>query len=111
LTGDQRHRNDITNGQHLNRHADRPYVFYFFPTAHFLKTILCQPASGTFGFTPPHKADPSQSQKSHFFSYADKHIVKLDNKMLKTNVQYIARFSSIKTTFDTLNNLTAGATL
>lgn len=43
MTGDQRHRNDITNGQHLNRHADRPYVFYFFPTAHFLKTILASP--------------------------------------------------------------------
>lgn len=33
MTGDQRHRNNITNGQHLNRHADRPYVFYFFSTA------------------------------------------------------------------------------
>lgn len=33
MTGKHRHRNDITNEQHLNRHADRPYVFYFFPTA------------------------------------------------------------------------------
>lgn len=32
-------------------------------------------------------------------------------KMLKRNVQYIAPFISINTTFDTLNNLTAGATL
>ncbi len=31
--------------------------------------------------------------------------------MLKRNVQYIAPFVSINTTFDTLNNLTAGATL
>ncbi len=37
--------------------------------------------------------------------------MKLDNKMLKRNVQYIARFSSINITFDTLNYLTAGATL
>jgi len=40
LTGDQRRRNDITNGQQLTRHADQPNVFYFFPTAHFLKSIL-----------------------------------------------------------------------
>jgi hypothetical protein len=41
LTGEQRQRNDIINGQQqLIRHADRPSVFYFFPTAHFLKTIL-----------------------------------------------------------------------
>ncbi len=86
-------------------------VFLFFPTALFLKTILCQPASGTFGFAPTHIADPSQSQKSHFFAQTDKHIMKLDNKMLKNNVQYIAPFISINTTFDTLNNLTAGATL
>lgn len=40
MTSDQRQRNDITNGQQLTRHADRPEVFYFFATAHFLKTIL-----------------------------------------------------------------------
>jgi len=50
LTGENRHRKDITNGQQLTRHADRPYVFYFSPKAHFLKTILSHPASGTFGF-------------------------------------------------------------
>ncbi|MBD3749519.1 MAG: DUF1524 domain-containing protein [Sphingobacteriales bacterium] len=54
--GEQRHRNDNTNGQLLNRHADRPYVFYFFPTAHFLKTILSHPARGTFYFAHPHQA-------------------------------------------------------
>ena len=58
-----------------------------------------------------HEEYTSQSQKSHFFAFADKHIMKLDNKMLKRNVQYIAPFISINTTFDTLNNLTAGATL
>ena len=40
MTGDRRHRNDITNGQRLSRHADQRYVFYFFPHPHFLKTIL-----------------------------------------------------------------------
>jgi hypothetical protein len=111
LTGDQRHRNDITNGQQVSRHSFPTLCFLFFPHPHFLKTILSHPASGTFGFTPTHKADPLQSQKSHFFAHADKHIMKLNNKMLKRNVQYIARFSSINTTFDTLNNLIAGATL
>jgi len=86
-------------------------MFFIFSHPHFLKTILSQPASGTFGFAPTHKASPSQSQKSHFFAYADKRIMKLDNKMLKKHVQYIAPFISINTTFDTLNNLTAGATL
>jgi hypothetical protein len=41
-------------------------VFLFFPTAHFLKTILASRTNGTFGFDPTHKADPSQNQKSHF---------------------------------------------
>ena len=86
-------------------------MFFIFSHPHFLKTILSQPASGTFGFAPTHKANPSQSQKSHFFAYADNHIKNLDNKMLKRNVQYIARISSINITFDTLNILTAGATL
>lgn len=49
MTGDQKHRNDIINGQQLNRHADRPYVIYFF-RPRFLKTIFSQPASGSFGF-------------------------------------------------------------
>jgi len=111
LTGDQTHRNDITNGQRVSRHSLPTLSFLFFSHPHFLKTILSQPASGTFGFAPTHKANPSQSQKSHFFAFADKHIMKLDNKMLKRNVQYIAPLISINTTFDTLNNLTAGATL
>jgi hypothetical protein len=45
-------------------------VFLFFPTAHFLKTILASRTNGTFAFAPTHKADPSQNQKSHFFSNA-----------------------------------------
>jgi len=38
-------------------------VFLFFPTAHFLKTILASRTSGTFGFAPTHKADPSAKPK------------------------------------------------
>lgn len=70
MTGENRHRNDITNGQQLTIHADRPYVFYFFSTAHFLKTILSHPASGTFGFALHTKPTLRQNQKSHFFANA-----------------------------------------
>jgi len=42
-------------------------VFLFFPTAHFLKTILANRTSGTFGFAPTHKPTLRQNQKSHFF--------------------------------------------
>jgi hypothetical protein len=40
-------------------------VFLFFPTAHFLKTILASRTNGTFGFAR-HTSRPSQNQKSHF---------------------------------------------
>jgi hypothetical protein len=47
-------------------------VFLFFPTAHFFKTILASRTSGTFGFAPTHKADPSAKKKSHFFAITKK---------------------------------------
>ena len=53
----------------LNRQTADPKanasVFLFFPTAHFLKTILASRTNGTFGL-PDTRADPSQNQKSHF---------------------------------------------
>jgi len=55
LTGDQRQRNEITNGQQLTRLADQPNVFYFFPTAHFLKTILVSRTVKHIWFFPTHK--------------------------------------------------------
>jgi hypothetical protein len=69
LTGDQKHTDDITNGQHLNRHADQPYVFYFFSLRTFLKTILASRTSGTFGFAPTHKANPSAKPKEPLFCH------------------------------------------
>jgi hypothetical protein len=45
-------------------------VFLFFPTAHFLKTILASRTSGTFGFAPTHKADPSAKPKEPLFANA-----------------------------------------
>jgi len=78
LKGDQRHRNDITNGQRVSRHSLLNLCFLFFFHPHFLKTILSQPASGTFGFAPTRKADPSQSQKSHFFANAQGHTKRMN---------------------------------
>jgi hypothetical protein len=43
-------------------------VYYFFPTAHFLKTILSQPKFGTFGFAPPHKPTLRKTKKAVFFN-------------------------------------------
>lgn len=43
MTGDQRQRNDITNGQQLSRLADRPNVFYFFSHRTFFKNNFSQP--------------------------------------------------------------------
>jgi len=68
LTGDQKHRNDITSGQRVSRPSLPTLCFLFFPHPHFLKTILSQHASGTFSFAPARQADPSQSQKSHLLS-------------------------------------------
>jgi len=84
LTGENRHRNDNTNRQQLTRHSSQPAVFYFFLTAHFLKTnkrsdsrvpikdklnkrvILSHPASGTFGFAR-HTSRPFAKPKEPLF--------------------------------------------
>jgi len=41
-------------------------VFLFFPTAHFLKTILVSRTNGTFGFAR-HKSRPFAKPKEPFF--------------------------------------------
>jgi len=43
-------------------------VFHFFADPHFLKTILASRTSGTFGFAPTHKADPSAKPKEPLFA-------------------------------------------
>ena len=42
-------------------------VFLFFPTAHFLKTILPHCRNGTFAFAQTHKVAPSAKAKEPFF--------------------------------------------
>jgi hypothetical protein len=69
LTGDQKHTDQIANGQRVIRHLSRPDVFYFFSHRTFLKTILASRTSGTFGFAPTHKADPSAKPKEPLFSH------------------------------------------
>jgi hypothetical protein len=64
LTGDRQHKDHTSTG-HLSRHSNRPNVFYFFSTAHFLKPFLkdSQRTASTFAFLPTHK--PTQKmQKS-----------------------------------------------
>ncbi len=85
MTGGQRHTDHIENGQGVSRNSLPTLCFLFFTHPHFLKTILSQPASGTFAFALSHKADPSQSQKSHFFAYAPTEICILVNYILTIN--------------------------
>lgn len=58
-----------------------PMFFIFFPIAHFLKTILASPQVAHLALHHP-QADPSQSQKSHFFAYAPTEIRILVNYIL-----------------------------
>jgi hypothetical protein len=44
-------------------------VFLFFPTAHFLKTILASRTNGTFGFAR-HTSQPFAKPKEPFFANA-----------------------------------------
>ena len=59
----EKHTEYITKGHQVSRHSSRPDVFYFVSSSHFLKTILASRTSGTFGFAPTHKANPSATAK------------------------------------------------
>ena len=72
MTGDQKHTDHIATGQRVSRHSSRPDVFYFFAHRTFLKTILASRTSGTFGFAPTHKANPSAKPKEPLFSQRTK---------------------------------------
>lgn len=50
-------------------HTANASVFLFFSHPHFLKTIFCHPASGTFGFAPP-TSQPFAKPKEPFFAKA-----------------------------------------
>jgi DNA-binding XRE family transcriptional regulator len=74
--------------------------------SHFLKFLLADPHC-THLVLPNTQAAPSQNQKSAIFANApDDNKITSSNKLLKTNVQYIAPFINKVTTFDALNNFT-----
>ena len=54
-------------------------VFLFFPTAHFLKTILASRTNGTFGFAR-HTSRPFAKPKEPFFANAHKTVNSLKNQ-------------------------------
>jgi len=58
--------NEILTRQE-SRHTSRPNVFYFLPTANFLKTILASHTNGTFDFAPTHEAYASAKSKEPFY--------------------------------------------
>jgi hypothetical protein len=64
-------KNEILTRQE-SRHLNRPNVFYFLPTAHFLKTILLPVHNGTFAFATTHEANASAKSKEPFFSQRSK---------------------------------------
>jgi len=84
LTGDHKHTDHIATGQHLNRHADQRYVFYFFPTAQ-KKLKFCQRTIGTFASRTSQYTNPSL-QKSQF-----SHPPQNDNDRFKGEKSYLDR--------------------
>jgi hypothetical protein len=63
LTGDQ-HTDHISNGQRVSRHSLQTLLYFLFSPPHiFFNSILASRTSGTFGFAPTHKANPSAKPK------------------------------------------------
>jgi hypothetical protein len=101
LTGDQKHTDHIARGQRVSRHSRRPDVFYFFSHRTFLKPILANRTSGTFGFAPTHKANLSAKPKEPLFSQHNYNNNKLDtNNMLKNmfNILHLLKVKFISLT-------------
>ena len=67
MTGDQKHTDHIATGQQVSRHLSRPDDFYFFSHRNFLKTILANRTSGTFGFAR-HTSQSFAKPKEPLFS-------------------------------------------
>ena len=71
MTGEQGHKNDITNGQRVSRHS-LPTLLYFLlsPPHIFFNSILCRPANGTLAFAPTAQANPSGKSQRAVSAYA-----------------------------------------
>ena len=97
MTENEKHKDNILTGQR----ESRPDVFYFFPNRTFLKTILASRTSGTFGFAPTHKANPSAKPKEPLFCQRTYNNNKLDtNNMLKNmfNILHLFKVKFISLT-------------
>jgi len=71
LTENQRQTELTEKKRQPSRHLSQPNVFYFFPTTHFLKTILASRTNGTFGFAR-HTSRTFAKPKEPFFANAHK---------------------------------------
>ncbi len=105
MTDDQKHTDRIATGQRVSRHSSRPDVFYFFPHRTFLKTILASRTSGTFGFTPTHKANPSVKRKEPLFANAPIDSIKIiRDKLLKNKCSIYCTISKLLFTFEKIKS-------
>lgn len=77
------HKDHNSTRQQVSRHSNQPYVFYFFPTAHFLKTILSQPTFGTFGFAPPTSRPFAKPKEPNFSPRTENGII---NSVIFANI-------------------------
>ncbi|MFP5471981.1 MAG: hypothetical protein ACLGGV_10350, partial [Bacteroidia bacterium] len=73
MTGDQRHRNDITNGQRVSRHSLPTLLYFLFSPPHiFFNSIL---ASRTLAHLQAAQADPqTQACKRANFAIAQRQV-------------------------------------
>lgn len=78
MTGDQRHRNDIINGQRVSRHSlPTPQYFLIYPSHIFFNSIL---ASRTLAHLQDTQADPqTQACKRANFANAQRQVNRLKN--------------------------------
>lgn len=91
MTGDQ-HTDHIATGQQLSRHSLPTLLYFLFSPPHiFFNSILASRTSGTFGFAPTHKADPSAKPKEPLFATAPKTISSILKLSLPTEKQVIIK--------------------
>jgi len=81
LTGEKRHRNDITNGQRVSRHSLPTLCFLFFSHRTFFKNNFSQPHKWHIWFCPTHKPTLRKTKRAIFSQRTENH--KFDNLKLR----------------------------
>ena len=96
MTGDQRHRNDITNGQRVSRSrklSGPTLCFLFFPHRTFFKNNFSQPHKWHIWFCPTHKPTLRKTKRAIFCQRTDRqndnnpntfYIEKQDSRKIKS---------------------------